>query len=68
MPSLVPLAEWFSKLEPAEVTHGGILSSSATVARELLAAPRAVRALHGDIHHANILDFGPKGWLAVDPK
>ena len=24
--------------------------------------------LHGDIHHENILDFGPRGWLAIDPK
>ena len=25
-------------------------------------------ALHGDIHHDNILDFGARGWLAIDPK
>ena len=24
--------------------------------------------LHGDVHHNNILDFGPRGWLAIDPK
>jgi streptomycin 6-kinase len=24
--------------------------------------------LHGDIHHENILDFGSRGWLAIDPK
>ncbi len=24
--------------------------------------------LHGDIHHGNILDGGPRGWLAIDPK
>lgn len=24
--------------------------------------------LHGDIHHRNILDFGARGWLAIDPK
>ena len=24
--------------------------------------------LHGDIHHGNILDFGERGWLAIDPK
>jgi streptomycin 6-kinase len=28
---------------------------------------RAV-ALHGDIHHENVLDFGPRGWLVIDPK
>jgi len=24
--------------------------------------------LHGDLHHANILDGGELGWLAIDPK
>ena len=24
--------------------------------------------LHGYIHHDNILDFGKRGWLAIDPK
>jgi streptomycin 6-kinase len=24
--------------------------------------------LHGDIHHNNILWFGHRGWLAIDPK
>ena len=24
--------------------------------------------LHGDIHHDNVLDFGERGWLAIDPK
>lgn len=38
------------------------------VARELLASPREVAVLHGDIHHGNILDFGERGWLAIDPK
>jgi streptomycin 6-kinase len=25
-------------------------------------------ALHGDIHHGNVLHFGERGWLAIDPK
>lgn len=24
--------------------------------------------MHGDIHHDNVLDAGPRGWLAIDPK
>jgi streptomycin 6-kinase len=24
--------------------------------------------LHADLHHENILDFGERGWLAIDPK
>ncbi|MFX5957215.1 aminoglycoside phosphotransferase family protein, partial [Acinetobacter baumannii] len=36
--------------------------------RRLLSEPRDPVVLHGDIHHGNILDFGPRGWLAIDPK
>jgi streptomycin 6-kinase len=55
-------------LEPAAAAQGGILSASAAAARALLANQRDVRVLHGDIHHANILHFGERGWLAIDPK
>jgi streptomycin 6-kinase len=24
--------------------------------------------LHVDLHHSNVLDAGPRGWLAIDPK
>ena len=24
--------------------------------------------VHGDMHHGNVLNFGPRGWLAIDPK
>jgi streptomycin 6-kinase len=65
---LVPLARWFRALEPAAARHGAILAACAATARELLASERDVVPLHGDIHHGNILDFGPRGWLAIDPK
>jgi streptomycin 6-kinase len=68
MPNLVPLAQWFEELEPAAATQGGILAVSAGAARDLLASQRQVAVLHGDIHHGNILDFGERGWLAIDPK
>ncbi len=67
-PDLVPLARWFQELDPAASQHGGILSVSAMTARRLLASPQDVGVLHGDIHHGNILDFGERGWLAIDPK
>ncbi|MPZ57298.1 MAG: APH(6) family putative aminoglycoside O-phosphotransferase [Rhizobiales bacterium] len=67
-PELIPLKRWFQELEPAAAKHGGILTACATAARELLASPQDVVALHGDVHHGNILDFGPRGWLAIDPK
>jgi streptomycin 6-kinase len=67
-PTLVPLERWFAALEPAAEREGGIFRTSAATARKLLAEPRDVVALHGDIHHGNVLDFGPRGWLAIDPK
>ena len=67
-PRLVPLARWFDALGPAAATHGGVLTCCDAYARALLAEPREVCALHGDLHHGNVLDFGARGWLAIDPK
>lgn len=67
-PELVPLERWFRALEPAAARYGGLLARSAAAARGLLAAPREVVVLHGDLHHGNVLDFGARGWLAIDPK
>lgn len=68
LPDLVPLVHWFRELGPAAARHGGILTACAAIASELLASERDVVPLHGDIHHGNILDFGSRGWLAIDPK
>ncbi|UPJ50868.1 APH(6) family putative aminoglycoside O-phosphotransferase [Bradyrhizobium sp. 200] len=68
LPELVPLAHWFRELERASTTHGGILVRCAEAAHALLAEPREVGVLHGDLHHGNVLDFGVRGWLAIDPK
>lgn len=68
VPDLMPLAEWFGDLWPAADRHGGILARSAETACSLLARPREVGVLHGDLHHGNVLDFGARGWLAIDPK
>jgi streptomycin 6-kinase len=67
-PELIPLSRWFEELWPAAPRYGGILAQAAKTARELLAAPQEVVPLHGDLHHDNVLDFGPRGWLAIDPK
>lgn len=68
LPDLLPLDAWFRELWPAAAAQGGILARSAEAARALLAEPREVVTLHGDLHHDNVLDFGPRGWLAIDPK
>jgi len=40
---------------------------AAETAERLLAAPRRLCPLHGDLHHDNIIE-GLRGWLAIDPK
>ena len=65
---LTSLEDWFRELWPAAEARGGLLARSAETARELLAAPRDIVVLHGDLHHDNVLDFGHRGWLAIDPK
>lgn len=67
-PELLPLEQWFTALRPAAAIHGGILSRCLRTAEDLLASPRDQVPLHADIHHCNVLDFGPRGWLAIDPK
>ena len=67
-PALTPLHHWFSDLAPAAKKHGGILTRCAAVANVLLSSPQDEVVLHGDLHHGNILDFGTRGWLAIDPK
>ncbi|MFB9222666.1 aminoglycoside phosphotransferase family protein [Paracoccus cavernae] len=67
IPELVPLDLWFRDLETAAAKHGGILAQSLQTAHSLLADPREVTVLHGDLHHDNVLDFGGRGWCAIDP-
>ncbi len=65
---LVPLAKRFDALFEAACIHGGFFLQPATIARYLLQTRRETVVLHGDIHHGNILWFGERGWLAIDPK
>lgn len=73
-PGLVPLPELFRDLEPtarahAAKPHGDLLLRAHATAQALLAEPQEPVVLHGDLHHGNVLDFGPgRGWLAIDPK
>lgn len=50
---LMPLEEYFSN--PNEL------------AQELIATTESIVALHGDLHHENIL-LGERGWVVIDPK
>ena len=66
--ALVDLTEWFEPLRAAAEARGGLFSSAASTASELLATQQDIVVLHGDMHHGNVLNFGPRGWLAIDPK
>jgi streptomycin 6-kinase len=68
LPDLIPLSVWFAELEPAAAKHGGVFARAAEVARSLLNDQHEIAVLHGDLHHGNALDFGERGWLAIDPK
>lgn len=65
---LLPLTHFFRSLAPMAQREGGIMAECAMVAGELLSEQREHVVLHGDAHHGNILDFGERGWLAIDPK
>lgn len=67
-PEAHPLESWFAELWEVAERHGGALARAAEVATALLAEPREVAVLHGDLHHGNVLDGGGRGWLAIDPK
>jgi Aminoglycoside/hydroxyurea antibiotic resistance kinase len=68
LPELVPLTHWFEPLYQAADAHGAILRVSAAAASHLLKTQREIVGLHGDMHHGNVLNFGSRGWLAIDPK
>ncbi|GAB1406325.1 aminoglycoside phosphotransferase family protein [Thermomonas brevis] len=69
-PPLQPLAGWFEALGAEAAVRGGMFARCAIIANALLADPDSddVVPLHGDCHHRNVLDFGARGWLAIDPK
>ena len=72
-PPLEPLAHRFRALahralQGSPGDGGGFFVRAWHVAADLLAAPRDVVPLHGDLHHGNVLAFGDGTWRAIDPK
>ncbi len=64
----VPLEQWFSALWEQRESDSAVIRIAAEVARELIDHPADEAVLRGDLHHSNVLDFGERGWLAIDPK
>ena len=64
---LLPLEVWFAPL-----LQGAMESEELTLARDtarrLISRPLDEVALHGDLHHENVLDFGSGDWRVIDPK
>jgi streptomycin 6-kinase len=67
-PALIDLETWFRQLFANAERLGPLHRAGASVARRLLDESHDPVVLHGDLHHANVLDFGERGWLAIDPK
>ena len=67
-PELVDLPTWFRRLFSEADRLGPFHRRGADTAAALLDDPRDAVVLHGDLHHGNVLDFGERGWLAIDPK
>ncbi|MER8663363.1 3'-kinase [Mesorhizobium sp. M1148] len=71
-PDLQPLRTRFASLfkkagADRDAGEHSLYVEAAEIADRLLDAPHAVKPLHGDLHHDNIL-HGARGWLAIDPK
>lgn len=64
---LMPLEAWMRRL-PEEAARDARFTAAEAARARLLATEREVVPLHGDPHHRNLLDFGARGWLAIDPK
>lgn len=62
------LRSWFAELLEPPPNSAEWLKECAGQAHRLLSDPQEQFVLHGDLHHGNVLDFGTRGWRAIDPK
>src|SRR3989304_2650161 len=65
---LVCLRTWFADLLQPRAALPPLLEQCRSLAERVLQEEHEIRPLHGDLHHDNVLDFGARGWLAIDPK
>ncbi len=65
---MIPMERWFRDLFLHGEKYGGVIAEGLRLARRLVVEEVEKCVLHGDLHHDNVLDFGEKGWLAIDPK
>lgn len=60
-----PLQSWFADLLDPSLHSKKWLKYCASEAHRLLSDPQEQA---GDLHHGNVLDFGGRGWRAIDSK
>jgi streptomycin 6-kinase len=71
---LTPLQSWCAAYDRNRVAAGAgnfpvpLFQHADALRRELLESTREPVALHGDLHHYNVLRSSRAGWLAIDPK
>jgi streptomycin 6-kinase len=63
---LQPLRQHFKSLFDLTDVAQDIYTDAAGLALHLLNQPHEIIALHGDLHHENIIQSS-RGWLAIDP-
>src|SRR5579862_6541624 len=68
IPELISLTTWFRSLSAAAENYRGLFDLCHKITLELLAYPREIVALHGDVHYDNIIDSNSRKWIAIDPK
>ncbi len=66
-PPLVPLSEWFESLFACDLPEP-FIGRGKEIAAELLTCPERPAVLHGDMHHANVVQLANGAWLAIDPQ
>ncbi len=64
---LVPLNDRFDALISAGIDAHRHVANAQTLARRLLDSAPKPSALHGDVHHHNVMSSGSR-WVAIDPK
>ncbi|UOE44258.1 aminoglycoside phosphotransferase family protein [Agromyces larvae] len=67
-PELIDLRTWFRELFARADAQSALHRRGADLANALLDDGPEPSVLHGDVHHGNVLDFGARGWLLIDPK
>lgn len=65
-PQLLPLEKHFHSLFQIGKDLSELYGKAAARITKLLQQPHPLIALHGDLHHENIIR-SPRGWLAIDP-